>query len=58
MGVYDIRGRQRLLLASGSVSSGERVYRWDTNTLEPGIYFLRATTSSDHSATLRFVVIR
>ena len=58
MGVYDIRGRQRLLLANGSVSSGERIYRWDTNTLEPGIYFLRATTSSDHSATLRFVVIR
>jgi hypothetical protein len=56
--VYDIRGRQRVLLDDGGASQGERVIRWDARVLEPGVYFVRAATSSGHSAVLRFVVLR
>jgi len=58
LGVYDIRGRERLILANEQEPRGERVIRWDTNVLEPGIYFLRATTASGHAAKLRFIVLR
>ena len=58
MGIYDIRGRERLLLEDGSAPRGERTYWWDTNVLEPGIYFLRAATTSGHADQLRFIVIR
>ena len=58
LGVYDIRGRERALLANDVESRGERVIRWNAGTLEPGIYFLRATTGTHHTAVLRFVVIR
>jgi hypothetical protein len=58
VGVYDIRGRERVLLASDRAWRGERVIRWDTGALEQGIYFVHATTSLGHSATLRFVVLR
>jgi hypothetical protein len=56
--VYDIRGRERLRLADGSSPRGERVIRWDATILESGIYFVRAATTTGHSAVLRFVVIR
>jgi hypothetical protein len=56
--VYDVRGRERLVLADEQEPRGERVIRWDTSVLEPGIYFLRATLPSGHSAKLRFIVLR
>jgi hypothetical protein len=58
LAVYDIRGRERLLLADEALPRGERVYRWNTTSLEPGIYFLRAVTAADHADNLRFVVLR
>jgi hypothetical protein len=56
--VYDIRGRERVLLDDGGASQGERVIRWDAHVLEPGVYFVRAATTTGHSATLRFVILR
>ncbi|HXS82137.1 MAG TPA: hypothetical protein VN896_05400 [Methylomirabilota bacterium] len=56
--VFDIRGRERLVLVDEQEPRGERIVRWDTQVLEPGVYFLRATTSSGHGAKLRFIVLR
>jgi hypothetical protein len=57
LAIYDIRGRERLMLADESLPRGERIYRWDTTHLEPGIYFLRAVTAADHVDNLRFLVL-
>jgi hypothetical protein len=56
--VYDLHGRERLQLFDDSEPRGERVIRWDASVLEPGIYYVHATTSIDKSATLRFIVLR
>ena len=58
LAVYDLHGRQRLQLLDDSEPRGERVIRWDASVLEPGIYYVHATTSIDQSATLRFIVLR
>jgi len=56
--VYDLHGRERVLLLNDAQPGGARLIRWDTHVLEPGIYFVRAVTASDQAADLRFLVIR
>jgi len=56
--VYDLHGRERVLLLNDAQPSGARMIRWDTHVLEQGVYFLRAVTSAGEKADLRFLVIR
>lgn len=55
--VYDVRGRARARIWDGPLSRGVHIVRWDAAALEPGIYFLRVTTSP-RGTVLRFAVLR
>ena len=57
MSVFDARGREVAVVASGARGAGEHVFALDTSPLAAGVYVVRAVVG-ETVASGRFVVMR
>jgi hypothetical protein len=60
LAVYDVQGRERLLLARGHHAAGRHVVRWDEaagTTTDNGVYFLRLHVGA-HEESQKIVIAR
>jgi len=60
LGVYDVQGRERGVVADGTYPAGRRGVDWNVSSqggLTPGLYFLRLTAPG-HMLARRFMVVR
>ncbi len=55
--VYDVRGRERVRVWNGPLSSGVHLLRWDAGELESGVYYLRVL-ANPAGAVQRFAIVR
>ena len=60
IGVYDVQGRELLLLGNGAFAAGRHWLEWSSSAgarLDPGLYFIRLTVPG-RSMVRRFVVMQ
>ena len=58
LGVYDISGRVRAVMAEGVQGPGMHEAQWNLDRLEPGVYFVKLRTIRGTALVQRVVVMR
>ena len=47
VGVYNVMGQLVYTTHSGELTSGKYTFNWDASNVSSGVYFIKATTSSN-----------
>jgi len=58
LAVYDLAGRQRMMLEDGLRSAGAHEVAWSPGGLAPGVYFVKLRSTGGTALTRRVVVFR
>ena len=45
--VYNVMGQLIYTIHSGELTSGKHTFNWNASNVSSGVYFIKATTSSD-----------